>query len=185
MTAWIDDPVVTQALAAGLAAIFLLGALGKLREPLLFEAQLAGYALLPAPLLRPAAWLLMLWEAAAGATLLAAPAHAPGLVRVLVLVLLAVVTSAVAVNLLRGHREIDCGCGGLAGTEQPLSWSLVARNAVLALAACGAVPAASPRALAALDYASTAAAALALLGLYAAANQLMANAPHLATLRRR
>lgn len=181
MNAWIADPVVTQALAAGLAAIFLLGALSKLREPLLFEAQLAGYALLPAPLLRPAAGLLMLWEAAAGATLLAAPAWALAPV----LALLAVVTGAVAINLLRGHREIDCGCGGLAGTEQPLSWSLVARNAVLALAACGAVPAASTRPLAALDIATTAAAALGLLALYAAANQLMANAPHLAALRRR
>jgi hypothetical protein len=37
---------------------------------------------------------------------------------------------AVAVNLLRGRRDIDCGCFGSA-TESYLSWWLVGRNLVL------------------------------------------------------
>lgn len=38
---------------------------------------------------------------------------------------------AVAVNLLRGRRDISCGCLGLQH-DQRLSWSLVMRNATLA-----------------------------------------------------
>jgi len=40
--------------------------------------------------------------------------------------------SAVAVNLLRGRRELPCGCFGKKGT--PISWHLVARDILLAVA---------------------------------------------------
>ncbi|USG67271.1 DoxX family membrane protein [Brevibacillus ruminantium] len=36
-------------------------------------------------------------------------------------------TLAITINLLRGRREISCGCGGMAGNHQ-LSWTLTIRN---------------------------------------------------------
>jgi hypothetical protein len=46
--------------------------------------------------------------------------------------------TVIAINLLRGRTQIDCGCGG---ARQPLAWSLVARNVVLAaIAALIALP---------------------------------------------
>jgi Methylamine utilisation protein MauE len=46
--------------------------------------------------------------------------------------------TVIAINLLRGRSQIDCGCGG---ARQPLAWSLVARNVVLAaIAALIALP---------------------------------------------
>ena len=35
---------------------------------------------------------------------------------------------AIAVNIFRGRRQVECGCGG---PPQPLGWSLVIRNIVL------------------------------------------------------
>jgi len=45
--------------------------------------------------------------------------------------LLAVFAAAMATNLRRGRSAIDCGCGQ-SFLAQTLSWTLVARNAVLA-----------------------------------------------------
>ncbi|WP_157721975.1 MauE/DoxX family redox-associated membrane protein [Tumebacillus avium] len=44
--------------------------------------------------------------------------------------LLLIYTTAITVNLLRGRKEISCGCGGAAGNHQLSGW-LVLRNAVL------------------------------------------------------
>lgn len=48
---------------------------------------------------------------------------------ILAVALLLGYAAVIANNLLRGRSEIDCGCGG---AIQPLAWSLVARNAMLA-----------------------------------------------------
>jgi hypothetical protein len=42
--------------------------------------------------------------------------------------------AAIALNLWRGRRTIDCGCGAL-GARQPISEWLLVRNAVVAVAA--------------------------------------------------
>ena len=81
-------------------------------------------------------------------------------------------TSGVAVNLLRGRQVLDCGCGGLSG-RQPISWWLVARNAVLTAALLVLLPQAGG--FAAIDLASAVAGTLAATLLYGAADQLLAN----------
>jgi hypothetical protein len=50
------------------------------------------------------------------------------------IVLLTLYSVAIAVNLGRDRRSIDCGCGAL-GARQPISEWLLVRNAVLGLAA--------------------------------------------------
>ncbi|MFS3915139.1 MauE/DoxX family redox-associated membrane protein [Bacillus australimaris] len=44
--------------------------------------------------------------------------------------LLCIYTGAVAFNLLRGHRDISCGCGGLLENER-LHWGIVIRNVLM------------------------------------------------------
>src|SRR6202035_1483448 len=60
-------------------------------------------------------------------------------------VLLGAFAVAMGINLLRGRRQIDCGCfqGAL---KQPLRWTLVGRNAllVLLLVAADAAPSGRP-----------------------------------------
>lgn len=177
------DPVATSALSAVLSVIFLTGAWQKLRDLALFQANIDNYRLLPDGLAWPAAILLPLWELAAGALLLFDPTRMVG--AVLAIGLLAIVTTAVAINLLRGRTEIDCGCGSLGGHvgDQTLSWGLVARNALLAFAAVLTLREDAVRALVWIDYLSVAGGTLGLLGLYVTVNQLMANTPRLRALR--
>ena len=90
-------------------------------------------------------------------------------------ILLLIVTAAVAINLWRGQRAIDCGCGGM--SSQPISWALVARNAVLIALTVPAARQSAGRALFVGDYVTLVGGVLALVGLYVAVNQLMTNAP--------
>lgn len=177
------DPVATSALSAVLSVIFLTGAWQKLRDRALFQANIENYRLLPDSLAWPAAILLPLWEAAAGILLLLEATRPAG--AVLAIGLLSVVTTAVAINLMRGRTEIDCGCGSLGGHvgDQTLNWGLTVRNAVLAIAAVLVLREDAPRSLVWIDYLSVAGAILGLLGLYVTANQLMANHPRLHALR--
>jgi hypothetical protein len=80
---------------------------------------------------------------------------------------------AIAVNLARGRRDIDCGCGGPAG-RQTLSEALVLRNALLAAAALASALPLAPRALGWLDALTATAAVASTALLYAAASQLLA-----------
>lgn len=181
----ITDAVVSHALGAALSVLFLVGAVAKLRDLALVRANLENYQLLPERLVPAAAIVLGLWEFACGLAVLLAPG-AP-LTLLATGALLVLVTGAVAINLVRGRTHIDCGCGGLSGHgDQPLSWLLVARNALLLLALLGAGAGASSagRELQWVDYLSVAGATLGLLGLYVAASQLLVNHPRLQAIKR-
>jgi hypothetical protein len=126
-----------------IALVFLGAAIGKMRNWRIFQGVVANYRLLPQVLVGPVAYALPPVEAAIGATLstgLFAPwpeDAAAGL--------LAAFAVAIGINLLRGRRQIDCGCfqGVL---KQPLRWVLVIRNALLALLllAAGTAPSGRP-----------------------------------------
>jgi hypothetical protein len=175
------DPAVPRMLGAAVSIILLTGALDKLRDLDSFRAVLENYRLLPASLVALVASALPLLEATAGLALLTEAGRGFG--ALLAFLLLATVTAAVVINLLRGRHQIECGCGGSDG-RQTLSWALVARNALLLAAALGGAAADTARDLLWLDYLSVAGGALALFGLYASANQLLANQPHLIKTRR-
>jgi hypothetical protein len=181
------DAVVAHALQAALSVLLLVGASAKLRDLSLFRAHMENYQLLPEPLVPPAAAMLALWELACGLALLLAPDLL--ITRVAASALLLLVTAAVAVNLLRGRADIDCGCAGLSGSsgtsgEQRLSWALVLRNALLLLALFAATAGHAERTLVWLDYLSVAGTTLALLGLYVAVGQLLVNHPRLQAIKR-
>lgn len=174
------DPTLPHMGAAFLAIVLLSGGWQKLRNFDTFAMALEQYRLLPASLAPAAAGAVLAAELAAGMLLLPIATRATG--AALALLVLVLVTAAVALNLLRGRRAIDCGCGGPEGSQH-LSWALVLRNGLLGLSVGLAVATETPRTLVWLDGITVLLGTLALYGLYAAANQLMANQPRLLTLK--
>ncbi len=172
------DPLVRQGLLLGGALLFGFAALHKLREPAAFREALGDYALLPRRAVAPLARLTPLvelalalalagglpWSGAAGAALLS------------------LYSGAIAINLLRGRRGIDCGCGG-AGGPRPLGVSLLVRNGAVAGALLLASAPATPRALGELDLVLLALGTTTLVLLYAAVDLALANSARLGSSR--
>jgi len=84
-------------------------------------------------------------------------------------------------NLLRGRSYIDCGCGGAA---HPLSWGLVARNGVLAVAALGVSGATVERPLVWLDAVTLVIGVLAFYVAYLMADELLRQSSRMARAER-
>ncbi|MYD98977.1 MAG: methylamine utilization protein MauE [Gammaproteobacteria bacterium] len=119
------------AAAAGFALLLGTASWQKLNGLVEFRELLADYRLVPAVLLRPAALVIVIAEAALAAAWIVAPWHVgvAGVAGVGTTILMAAYGGGIAANLVRGRSWIDCGCGG----GEQLSWVLVARNAVLAM----------------------------------------------------
>ncbi len=174
------DPVIDVTLRTALALLFFVAAGHKLQNLGRFRATLAEYRLLPAGLVPLAAALVVSVEVAAAGALLVPGARAAGLLSAATL--LVVYGAAVAINLARGRRDIDCGCAGPA-VRRPISGALVARNAALAaLALAGLVPV-RPRALLWVDGLTVAGATWALAAVYASLERVIAYAPGLSRVR--
>lgn len=114
------------------ALVLLTAAAGKLRDPATFLGAVHGYRLLPGWLATPFARLLPWVELALGLLVPTGLAAAP--VAGAASVLFTVFAGAMAVNILRGRRDIDCGCF-LGRPAQRLTYGHVARAFALALAA--------------------------------------------------
>lgn len=132
------DPAVSLVLRGALVWVFAVAALHKLRDPTGYGAIVRGYRLVPDG--GATVWALALGaaEAATVAALLV-----PGVVgygAASAALLLAVYSTAIAVNLVRGRRDVDCGCAG-PGRRQTLSgWLLVRNGGLLAAAVACAWP---------------------------------------------
>jgi hypothetical protein len=109
--------------------VFLLAATQKTQHWRIFFGVIANYRLLPRLLVVPAAGLLPPLEMIVGMLLLSA--MVVPWAELAATLLLALFAGAMAVNIRRGRATIDCGCGQ-SFLKQTLSWTLVARNAVLA-----------------------------------------------------
>jgi hypothetical protein len=158
------------ALAVGL--VLLVAAFHKLRGWAEFRVAVANYRLLPDALVVPVAVALPALEAMAGVGLLVDGLRVAG--AALAITAVGSATAAVAINVSRGRTDVDCGCGGIEG-HQRLSWGLVARNALLLAGLVASTLAGPAQPLTPVAYTTLAAAALALVALYAAASELLAN----------
>lgn len=130
-----------------LGLVFVTAALGKVREGRALQGVVANYRLAPRTWVPPIARVLPWTELAVGGGLLLSLAL-PSLAAATALAasaLLLVFAWAMAVNLRRGRRHIDCGCGH-AGSAQRLGWPLVGRNLVLATLLTPSLAAAPPSA---------------------------------------
>lgn len=176
MTTPAVDPAVRLILRAALSVLFGWAAGHKLRDVAAFRDALAAYDLLPERWCNPVARLFIATElCVAGALWIpqwAAPAAlgAAGL--------LGVYGGAIAVNLVRGRRDIDCGCIGAAG-RQPLRVALVVRNAPLIMAALASALPATLRVLTWIDALTAGFGVVTLMLLYAAADALLAQPPRI------
>jgi hypothetical protein len=124
------DPAIALAgrLLGGL--VFATAVAGKIRHRHELPGVVANYRLLPEGLAATAAWMIVSLECLAALSLLSGLWLAAG--ATLAIVLLGGFALAMAINLARGRREIDCGCFQL-GLRQRLSAGLVMRNVALAI----------------------------------------------------
>lgn len=165
------DPAIHASLRAALSLLFLTAALHKLRDLAAFRAALHGYRLLPEGVTPAAAIVLIAAELGIACVLPWLPGNGAALAAVF---LLATYTGAIAINLLRGRRAIDCGCAGPAA-RQPLSGALVVRNTLLCIAALSTALPIAPRVLQWIDILTIAGSVALLCLLYAAVNGLQVN----------
>jgi hypothetical protein len=123
---------------------------------------------------KPLAYLFPILECAAAIGLLMTPTRT--IAASMLLVLLATFTGAIAINLARGRRNIDCGCFG-SELRQELSGWLLLRNVFLMTVGAATIFPSNARALEPLDVATIALGGVTLVILYASANFALANAP--------
>lgn len=168
------DPALALTLRAALALLLLGAAFAKLRGFAAFRAAVAGYRLLPGRGVGVAALGLLAAELTLGAMLLVPALGGPAALGAAALLLL--YAGAMAVNLARGRRDVDCGCTG-PGARRPIGWELVARNLLLAGVALGAALPAAMRSLVWLDGVSVVAGAAVLALLYATLDASLALGP--------
>ena len=162
-------PLLGLTASVAVALLLAIAGIDKLRHRALLPGVIANYRLLPEVLVAPAAALLPVVELLVAAGLLAGLAPLAPLAAI---VLLLVFAGAMAINIGRGRRHIDCGCGH-AGLRQSLGWGQVLRNVALAAAL---LPALAPgrAALAMADAAMAMAAGVALCLLLLMASALAA-----------
>jgi Methylamine utilisation protein MauE len=172
------DPVIDLTLRAALGLLFAVAAAHKLRDPRRFAATLAEYRVLPAGLAGAASALLVALELAVVAALVVD--RRLGLAGAAAL--LGLYAGAMATNLARGRRHIDCGCAGPAA-RRPISGWLVVRNVMLACVALAGLAPIGPRTLLWIDGFTVVAATAAVAACWTAADRLLALAPGLAQLR--
>lgn len=130
--------ILAHGAAIGCGLIFLVAGAEKLRHRRLLPGVIANYRIVPAALAAPLATLLGPLEIVLALALMASGLgwNAP-LADFAAATLLLVFAAAMAINLVRGRREITCGCGRL-DLRQTLRWSFVARNLLLAALLCAA-----------------------------------------------
>ncbi len=127
MTIW-NDPVVGASGLFLVAAVMGGAALHKLRDRVKFVETMRDYRLLPDVMVPFASALVVLSELAAFALLLVPSLRPAG--AVLAGGLLVLYAAAIGINLARGRTEIDCGCSFGASGQSISGWLLV-RNACL------------------------------------------------------
>ncbi|MAN62264.1 MAG: methylamine utilization protein MauE [Parvibaculum sp.] len=167
------DPVIDFAFRGAFAALLLSAAWHKLRDPIAFWQAVSGYKLLPQTFERPVSRIIPFVEIVIALSLFLFSASALPVLTALSLWI--VYGGAIAINLLRGREELDCGCGGI-GADQKIHWGLVVRNGVLAITTGFLLLPATDRALGWFDFATAGFAVLLLLLIYATAEHLLRNA---------
>jgi uncharacterized membrane protein YphA (DoxX/SURF4 family) len=162
------DPVFACVLAGCTALLFAGAAIHKWRDYAGFREVLVRYEVLPESAARALAWCVPLLESLVAAALLLPPTRACALAGAgLMLVAYA---SAIALNLRRGRRSLECGCGGPA--RQAIAPWMAWRNLLIAALLPLALPRQGARPLTLLDAATIVMAVCALALLYRSIERL-------------
>ena len=125
------DPVFGYLITTAIALLFASAAAHKLRSLAHFTEVFAVYRLLPDRAARHLAWLIPCLELGVAGTLLWEPSRRVAVVSAVAL--LVAYALGMGLNLLRGRRDLDCGCG-TARVRRAISAWMVWRNLLLAAA---------------------------------------------------
>jgi hypothetical protein len=166
------EPIIPVTISCGLVLLFLAALVHKVRDWRRFRETLANYESMPRVLVPAVAVMVVAAEAAVVVGGITASTRSAA--AVLASALLLIYGAAMATNLLRGRRLIDCGCAGF-GQRQSLDWWMVRRNVLLAAVALVAVWPVSDRALALPDLFVVVCATVSAAGLYLAHATLAGN----------
>jgi hypothetical protein len=165
------DPVASVLIALSAALLFGSAAVHKLRPSNAFAATLAEYQLLPKPTIALAGVLIGALEMALAAGLLLPATRS--VAAAIGAALLLLYAAAMAINLARGRRDLDCGCG-----IQPRTiggW-MVIRNLLIAAALGLLQIPTSSRALGLADFATVGGGVIVAVLLYASVDLLLGRA---------
>lgn len=168
------DPIISTSAALALSVIFASAAHHKIRHPNWFRRQVREYELIPEPGVPFVARALPVTELAVAVGLLWSSSRPYA--GILAFSLISLYGLAIAINLARGRKDIDCGCSGPA-MQQPLQPALLARNLLLAIIALGALLPMLDRPLSLHDNFVMIAAGAVLVLLYTATDLWIANRP--------
>lgn len=130
------DPAIADLVAVALSLLFAKAAVDKFMDLARFRQLLEAYDLLPAKLAEYGAVVVPAIESALAVGLLLGcfGVGSRPLAGLLAACVLGAYGVAIALNLLRGRKDLDCGCAP-AGERRPIAAWMPARNAVLALSA--------------------------------------------------
>jgi hypothetical protein len=125
------DPAIGYVIILGIALLFALAGADKLRGLAQFSETFAAYRVLPDAWGRRLAWLVPCVELAIAITLPWESSRHWAMTAAMALLI--AYASALGLNLARGRRDLDCGCG-TAGNHRPIAAWMVWRNLLLVLA---------------------------------------------------
>lgn len=174
------DPVITIIVSICMSLMFGFAAVHKLKAVAVFKVTMDEYQLVPRMLSGVVAILLIVTEMLSAILVLIPAVRTTGLV--IMAVLLFIYTAGISINLLRGRRDIDCGCSGPAARHELSGW-LVLRNLILLSMVLLAANPLTQRPMNWLDAVVVLFSVMVASGLYMGMNQLLAQAPRLAALR--
>ena len=183
------DPVLASAAQSGAAIIVLLGALAKWRRPAVFRDALSAWQIVPSMLVWPGAIAITAAETLGALALLCKETRQDG--ATLLIALFALFAAGLAVNILRSHTDIDCGCSGLASLApggrdaipRGIGWWHVARLGFLATLTATAYLERTARPAVSFDYFTLLFAVLSIVCVLLTLDALIANGPKLEHLR--
>jgi uncharacterized membrane protein YphA (DoxX/SURF4 family) len=170
------DPVIAWSLRLGLALLFAAAAWHKVTDRRRFKATVSAYEVLPTRTSSMLSWGVPLAEGAVAIGLVYPPTVRAAAVAACSMLLL--YTGAIAINLARGRREIDCGCFASRAVT-PLNGALIARNAGLIAATCALLLPIRMRPLVWVDGLTLLTALTTLILLWATAQRLLQTGPAL------
>jgi hypothetical protein len=158
------DPVIGYTIVLSVAALLSLAAIHRLIKWREFIEALQAYRLLPQTAVRPASLMLSLGELATAFALFVSTGRRYACDAAAAFML--IYAAAIALNLARGRRDLDCGCG-FARHRQPIAAWMLLRNAAIAVAALVAALPWTTRPLGTIDVCTIVAAAAAAALFYA------------------
>ena len=163
------DPAFGFLIVAGISLLLASAAIQKFRDFVRFADIVAAYRVLPTALGGPMAWLIPCLEAAIAIALVWEPSRSGAVMAAMILLI--AYAAGLGINLRRGRRDLDCGCGPARDRRRIAAW-MVWRNVLLAAALGIAALPWSPRSLNLTDLLTIVGGLTVVITLYAAADRL-------------